>query len=67
MHTTWKCGVGCIYTSANVVQADSMPGQLPGKQIDDYLSMLSGSGAPANGDANDLSEKRDSMQSISLI
>ena len=49
------------------LQADNMPGQLPGRQIDDYLSTLSGSNAPADDDGNGLSDANTSMQSISLI
>ena len=43
-----------------------MPGQLPGRQIDDYLSMLSDSNV-ATDDATGLSDPKTSMQSISLI
>lgn len=54
--------------TADMLQADNVPGQLPGRQIDDYLSMLSDSNvAPDDDDATGLSDAKTSMQSISLI
>lgn len=47
--------------------ADNMPGQLPGRQIDDYLSMLSDSNVAPDDDATGLSDAKTSMQSISLV
>ena len=44
-----------------------MPGQLPGRQIDDYLSMLSSSDASGDHNVNGLTDQKTSMQSISLI
>ncbi len=53
--------------TADMLQADNVPGQLPGRQIDDYLSMLSDSNVATDDDATGLSDAKTSMQSISLI
>ncbi len=50
-----------------MLQADNVPGQLPGRQIDDYLSMLSDSNVAPDDDVTGLSDAKTSMQSISLI
>ena len=60
-------GVTIAQCTVDMLQADNMPGQLPGRQIDDYLSMLSDSNVAPDDDATGLSDAKTSMQSISLV
>ena len=52
-----------------VMQMDGVPGQLPGKRIDDYLSMLSEDSTLSNNQSDGSAKVKNNMQleEISLI
>ena len=57
------------HNCVEVMQSDNIPGQLPGRQIDDYLSKLSEEPKATQTSAGGMSHSKQdgNMQEVSLI